>query len=372
MKKKLAIIGASYLQLPLILKAKEKGLETHVFAWKANDPGEYEADFFYPVSIVEKEEIEQMCREIGIDGICSIASDLAMETVNYVADRLNLPANSLECTKLSTNKHEMRQAFEKAGCSSCKSVEITTGQLDLLDDFQWPLIIKPADRSGSRGIALVFSKEEAAKAIEHASAESFGHQVLAENFIQGEEFSIECISQNGKHVFLQATRKMTTGAPHFIETGHVEPSGLDDELLARIKEEVFKGLDALQITTGASHSEIKVDESGNIGLIEIGGRMGGDCIGSHLVPCSTGLDFTEMVIDCALGNPLNFEMKSEPVTAQSHFILSEEDNQEFLKLQKKHPERILEVVDYHPEKIGSTTDSSNRAGCYITIEPNRQ
>ncbi|MCF0259055.1 MAG: ATP-grasp domain-containing protein [Erysipelotrichaceae bacterium] len=368
MKKKLAIIGASYLQLPLIQKAREKGLETHVFAWKANDPGEEEADFFYPVSIVEKEEIEQKCREIGIDGICSIASDLAMDTVNYVADRLHLPANSLECTRLSTNKHEMRKAFEKAGCASCKSVEITADTLDLLDDFNWPLIIKPADRSGSRGIALVHTREEAAKAIEQAAKESFHGQVLAENFIAGEEFSIECISQNGKHTFLQATRKQTTGAPHFIETGHTEPAGLSDEILEKVRQEVFKGLDALKITTGASHSEIKVDEKGNLGLIEIGGRMGGDCIGSHLVYYSTGMDFTGMVIDCALGNPLDFEVKRKPARAESHFILTDRDNEKYLKLLKEHPERIAETVDWHPEKIGQTTDSSNRAGCYITVD----
>ena len=76
--KNLAIIGASFLQLPLILKAKEMGYKTHVFAWKANDVGEQAADVFYPISIVEKEKILEECRKIGIDGICSIASELTM------------------------------------------------------------------------------------------------------------------------------------------------------------------------------------------------------------------------------------------------------------------------------------------------------
>ena len=82
--KKLAIIGASYLQEPLIQKAKSMGLETHVFAWAAGDVGEKSADHFYPISIVEKEQILKTCQEIDVDGICSIASDLAMLTVNYV------------------------------------------------------------------------------------------------------------------------------------------------------------------------------------------------------------------------------------------------------------------------------------------------
>ena len=98
MGKNLAIIGASYLQLPLIEKAKALGYTTHVFAWAANDVGEAAADHFYPVSIVEKDEILSLCRKIGICGICSIASDLAMLTVNYVAEKLGLPGNSMEAT----------------------------------------------------------------------------------------------------------------------------------------------------------------------------------------------------------------------------------------------------------------------------------
>ena len=88
MKNDLAIIGASYLQLPLIEKAKSMGFTTHVFAWAANDVGEKAADHFYPISIVEKDQIAEKCREIGICGICSIATDLGNYTVNYVANKL--------------------------------------------------------------------------------------------------------------------------------------------------------------------------------------------------------------------------------------------------------------------------------------------
>ena len=78
--KKLAVIGASYLQLPLIRRAKQMGIETHVFAWECGDVGETEADYFYPISIIEKDEILETCIKIGVDGICSIASDLAVLT----------------------------------------------------------------------------------------------------------------------------------------------------------------------------------------------------------------------------------------------------------------------------------------------------
>ena len=85
MKEKIVIIGANDFQNRLILKAKEMGYETHVFAWQSGDIGEKTADFFYPISITEKEQILEECKKIKPKGICSIASDLAVVTVNYVA-----------------------------------------------------------------------------------------------------------------------------------------------------------------------------------------------------------------------------------------------------------------------------------------------
>ena len=135
MNNKLAIIGASYLQLPLIRKAKSLGFETHVFAWAVNDVGEAEADFFYPISIVEKDQILEKCKEIGICGICSIASDLASITVNYVADKMGLVGNSMDATMKSTNKHLMRLAFEEFGDPSPKSM-LVDENIDLSKAWQ--------------------------------------------------------------------------------------------------------------------------------------------------------------------------------------------------------------------------------------------
>ena len=157
-KKKLAIIGAALFQEPAILKAKAMGLETHVFAWEAGDPGEKMADFFYPISIREKEEILEKCREIGIDGIISIASDLAMVTVNYVAENMGLTGNSTAATLRSTNKHEMREAFDANGDPSPKSVVVDAGTDLEAIDIDLPLIVKPTDRSGSRGVMIDYAR----------------------------------------------------------------------------------------------------------------------------------------------------------------------------------------------------------------------
>ena len=365
MSKNLAIIGASYLQLPLILKAKEMGYTTHVFAWAANDVGEAAADYFYPISIVEKARILEKCREIGICGICSIASDLAAITVNYVAHALGLPCNSPEATARSTNKHLMRRAFEAGGDPSPRSLLVDEGtDLEALK-LDFPVIVKPTDRSGSRGIYKVESREDLAGAVRSAMAEGFEKKALIEEFAEGQEYSVECISFKGEHHFLALTLKYTTGAPHFIETGHMEPAPVSSETLERVKGVVFHALDTLGIENSASHSELKIADDGTIRIIEIGGRMGGDCIGSDLVRYSTGYDFVKMVIQVACGEAPDFTKLCKPRAVESIFIFNQSDLEEFERLKREEPERLLQVVDMHPENIGRTTDSSNRAGCYI-------
>lgn len=361
----LAIIGASYLQLPLIIKAKEMGYTTHVFAWAANDVGEDEADFFYPISIVEKEEILNKCKEIGIRGICSIASDLAMITVNYVANEMGLNANSMHATQLSTNKHLMRMAFEKNGDPSPKSYLVNKNTDFNSIDIVLPAIVKPTDRSGSRGIYKVNVKSEIKDAVDSALEEGFEGNALIEEYVEGQEYSVEYISFHGIHHFLALTLKYTTGAPHFIEIGHIEPAPVDKETLKRVKDIVEHALNSLELTEGASHSELKINKNGDIKLIEIGGRMGGDCIGSDLVHYSTGVDFVKAVIDVACGNKPDLTPDIEPQSARVVFIFTDQDRKELERIEREEPEKILRIVNKQFDLIGKTTDSSNRAGCYI-------
>ena len=363
MKKNLAIIGASYLQLPLIEKAREMGYTTHVFAWKANDVGEAAADYFYPISIVEKEQITEKCQEIGICGVCSIASDLATITVNYVADKLGLPGNSLDCTAKSTNKYLMRQCFEENGDPSPKSI-LVDGDIDLTTlDLSYPLIVKPTDRSGSRGIYKLETSEGLSKAVSAAISEGFEKRALIEEFVDGQEYSVEGISYHGEHYILAMTLKYTTGEPHFIETGHMEPAPVDAETFERVKLVVTHALDSLEIMNSASHSEIKIGSDGQIRIIEIGGRMGGDCIGSDLVRYSTGIDYVRAVIQVACGEKPDLQPSSKPIAVEVRFLLTESDVWEMKQLQKT--DLFLKMIAYQPENLGLTTDSSNRAGCYL-------
>lgn len=366
MKKNLVIIGANEFQEPLILRAKELGYVTHVFAWQADDVGEFSADYFYPVSIIEKERILDICRIIEPVGIVSIASDLAAITVNYVAEKLGLVGNGMESALTATNKHLMRRAFEKAGLPSCKSI-LVDEKFDLSTlDINFPVIVKPTDRSGSRGIFKVNAPEDLPAAVAFAREPSFEKKVLVEEFAEGREYSIEYISYQGEHHFLACTEKFTTGAPMFVETGHLQPPKHMDELtLAKIQALVPKVLDCLGVAYGASHTELKIDDKGSIRLIECGARMGGDCIGSDLVYLSRGIDYVQAVTEVACGIAPRLQPVREAKISSIRFIFNQAELECLESIRQKHPENIYRVSNILPIDGRQISDSSTRYGFYI-------
>lgn len=364
MSKKIAIIGASEFQCPLILKAKEMGLETHVFAWKCGDVGESAADFFYPISITEIDEIISICRDVGVDGVCTIGTDLGNITVSNVARTLGLTANSVECVQRSTNKHLMREAFNRGGDPSPKSLQVRSIEDADLSGLKFPLIVKPVDRSGSRCVTKVYEERDLGSAIEEAVGVSFEKAAVVEEFLEGTEYSVEFVSWRGHHTFLALTRKFTTGAPHFIETGHLEPALVDSSTLEKVKAVVSHALDSLGVMFGASHSEIKISPEGRIGIVEIGTRMGGDCIGSHLVPLSTGIDFMKAVIQISLGEEPDLYPISEGQYSMIRFIFGQEDL-DVLKQIEREASDALQLSAVDESLSGEIVDSSSRHGFYI-------
>jgi biotin carboxylase len=299
--KKLAILGASYLQVPLIKKANELGIETHVFAWEDGAVGKNMADFFYPISILEKDLILEKCKEIEIDGITTIATDIAMPTVNFIANQLNLIGNSLEATLISTDKFEMRKALSSKGVPCPRFAFYNQNNFINKEGFQFPVIVKPTDRSGSRGVTKVYNVEETNKAIMKALENSINNRAIVEEFINSErEFSVEFISFEGKHYPLAITDKVTTREPFFTERAHHQPASLDIMSEQKIYNIVVETLNALSIKYGASHTELYLLNNGDIRIVECAGRMGGDFIGSHMVELSTGFDFLAATIDVAL------------------------------------------------------------------------
>lgn len=365
--KKIAIIGANEYQNRLVQRAKKNGIETHVFAWEEGAVAKETADFFYPISITNKDEILNIVKELKIDGICSIASDLAMPTVNYIAEHLNLVGNSIECTILTTNKYEMRNKLKEFNLPIPEYQLINNITEIDFNKLRYPLIVKPIDRSGSRGIYEVLNDEELKDAIRKSKEVSFTNVILVEEYIEGNEYSIEAISQNGKHNILQITKKYTSGAPNFIESAHLSPAPIDFKLKREIIMIIEKALEILKVRNGASHSEIKVTSQGEIKIIEIAARMGGDFIGSDMVLISTGVDFVDKVIDVAIGNELVINYNKVDKIALVKFIFNQEDIISFNKVKREYANFIK---DYNIDNnIKDVTDSASRNGyCILEIE----
>ncbi len=368
-KKKIAIIGAGYLQEPLVKKAQEMGLYSICFAWREGATCADICDKFYPISIIEKEEILRICKEEKIDGICTIASDVAAPTVAYVANKMGLVGNDYEAAVRANNKYLMRNAFMKTGVPCPQYMMInesnkdTPEVLDSLRPFKSPLIIKPSDRSGSLGVTKVMTPSEFYPALNLALEKSFKHEAMVEEFIEGREISVEFISYKGVHYPLQITDKVTTEAPHFVELEHHQPSTLSNEMFDKIYGITKTALTALGLTEGASHAEYKITKQGRIAVMEIGGRMGGDFIGSDLVLLSTGYDFVKGVIDVALGD---FEEPKKTINKNSGvYFLCEETKQIYsiLKNWKNYPEIVAaEITD---DCLREVTCSGDRSGYFI-------
>ena len=361
---KLAIIGAGYLQLPLVQKAKTLGIETHCFAWEEGAVCRDVADYFYPISITEKEQILSICKKIGINGVLTIASDLAVITVNYVAQQMGLVGNSEECTVVTTNKFAMRQRFVSFGITSPKYWLLKETECFPVG-AKFPLIVKPTDRSGSLGVEKVDAEQDFFSATSRAIECSFSKTVIVEEFVEGREVSVECISYKGEHFLLAITDKITTSSPHFVEINHHQPSKISAKLKHKIEKLTFAALDALQIENGASHTEIKITAEENLFVIEVGARMGGDFIGSHLVQLSTGYDFLQGVIDVSLGRFLFPDVANFSNNSVGVYFLSEESL--FLKPFIENREKYSEIVEavFLDKSISLLRSSSDRSGYLI-------
>ena len=363
MRKKLAIIGASYLQQPLVEKCKELGVYSICFAWEEGAVCKDLCDKFYPISTIDKEAILKVCQEEKIDGITTIASDVATLTVNYVAEQMGLVGNPDKYSQVATNKYLMRQCFMEHNVPSPKFC-LTDGQIpDTIKEFSYPVIVKPTDRSGSRGVEKVLKKEDLQQAIDRACHESFQQKAVIEEFVEGCEISVESISFKGKHYMLQITDKVTTEAPFFVELEHHQPSSLPEDIKDIVKAIVLNALSALHIQYGASHSELKISKNGDIRVIEIGARMGGDFIGSDLVKLSTGYDFLKGVIEVAFG-----DFKEPILTDRNYsgvyFLCKETESiLPIIQNSKKYKEIVrAEVTDPVLRRIEQSAD---RSGYFI-------
>lgn len=366
--KKIAVLGASYLQKPLLVKAKQMGIETHCFAWDSElSVCKNISDYFYPISVIEKEEILKKCQEIKIDGITTIATDICMPTISYVAEKMNLVSNSIHTSYVTTNKYEMKKVFASNNIKTPNYVVINENENINFDEFNFPLICKPIDSSGSKGVSIINDVNNYKNSIDYAFYESNKKTIIIEEYIEGRELSVESISNDGEHYILALTDKVINGKPNFVEIEHHQPAILNKKLKSLIKETAINVLNAVDLKHGASHIELIINKNEEVYIIEIGSRMGGDFIGSHLTPLSTGYDYLEGVINVALGifnKPEIFENNHSGV-----YFLSEETKrilQNFNTIDNFTVEK--EIIN---NKLNYLKDSSDRSG-YLIYKSNKK
>lgn len=311
------VLGAGILQAPVIKKAREMG----VYVIAADDDPEAVGLKYADKCIVGKhlfnlEVMLAVARNEKIDGVIHPCSEVAMNTMGYINEKMELPGIDLRTALRVTNKEKMRRAFERGGAPSPKSFGAVSFESALMAarKIDGAIIVKPSRNSGSRGITKLptgYSEAELKLAVDRAISESRDRSAMIEQFVDGPEFSVEIIVWNKEVNVLQVTDKKTTGAPYFVELGHSQPSMFPKEIVDTVKQAAVMGVKALQVNNCACHAEVKVLD-GQAYIMEIGARLGGDFISTELTHLSTGIDMVAAAINVALGDKPNLEPIAEP------------------------------------------------------------
>lgn len=306
---KIMILGASDLQVPAILKAKEMGLDVAVCDYNMDAIGIKYADKFYNVSTLDKDAVLNACQQYKAQAIFTMATDKPMDIVAEISNQLDFcNLNSVLSIRTCTNKSKLLTKLGNSGIEVPWFYVINSySDIDEIEELlSFPCIIKPIDSSGSRGVIKVESISDLREKFAYTSSFSSTNEVLIEEFLQGKEVSVEAITYEGKTTVVAITDKTTTNEPYFVELEHNQPTKLPYEEIQLIKNYVEECIRVTGLRYTPTHTEIMMTSSGPR-IIELGPRLGGDCITSHLVPLSTGVDIIEESIKIAIGKPINIK-----------------------------------------------------------------
>lgn len=298
-------LGASIMQIEAIKKAKEMGYHVVAVDYDKNAVGRKMADEFFEVSTIDAEAVLDVAKKCHIDGVVTVATDMPVRTAAVLSESLGIPGLSKEVAVKATDKIEMIKSFRENEVPSPQFWVVDSKETfqHLKEKFSYPVIFKPQESSGSRGVILVKKTEDSEKAYEYTKKFSKTGKILIEEYLEGPEVSVEVICENGMVHILTITDKLTTGAPYFVEMGHCQPTTFSEEIKKDIEKVATQAIHAIGIQNGPVHVEMKVTDKGPK-MIELGARMGGDFITTHLVPLSTGIDMMKLVIQNACGEKI--------------------------------------------------------------------
>ncbi len=301
-KKSILIFGVGELQCSIIRRAKLKGLYTVGIDPFAEAVCRDECDAFEIIGGQDFEGTLAVAKKYNVSAIVTAATDKPLVMMARVAAELKLPFFSEETARWSTDKLQMKLRFIEGGvpCAKGRLISKTEDAAGL--DF--PIIVKPRDNSGSRGVKLCRSQEELQGCLNEAFEVSKLDSVLIEEVIEGQEYSIESLHYEGKTEVLQFTEKKTTEFPYNVELGHRQPANLTDDQKQAIRDIIGKIAACMKFENCPSHTELKINDHG-IFVIETSPRLGGDYITSTLVPLSTGINMEDCLLDIAMGQSVD-------------------------------------------------------------------
>lgn len=304
-KDAILIFGVGELQRSIISRAKDKGLFVVGIDPNENASARLLVDAFEIVDGQDYEKTLFIAQKYNIKGIITAATDKPLVMMARVAEKLNLNFFSKNTAIVSTDKFLMKQAFENGKIPCAKGMLV--GTIADVKHFNFPLILKPRDNSGSRGVILCDNVNVLKNALEEAKQYTKKETVLIEEFIDGKEYSIESVHWKGKTKVIQFTEKQVTPFPYNVETGHIQPADISEFDKKKIERLIDQIACVLKFDNCVSHTELKINERG-IFVIETSPRLGGDYITSHLVPLSTGINVEDILIDISLGHEFDIEV----------------------------------------------------------------
>lgn len=353
--KRLLILGAGAMQLPVIKKAKELGLFTLVADYDVNAVGLKYADKAAVISTNDLESILFFAKEERIDGILT-TSDYPVNTVAYIGEQMALPAMPINVAKICTNKYLQRELFHSVSINT-PFYQLCDASTDINVFTDFPYIVKPVDSSASRGVKKVENQGQLINAFQTALSYSNKKKVLLESYISGREFSVETFTQNKITTIISITEKLTRGEEcgYFVEDTHIEPARITKKEHNLISEEVLRAIKAIGFDNCPSHTEVKLNSEG-VYIIEIACRLGGDYITSDLVPLSTGIDMLENLIRLSVGEDIN--VKSSISKYSCVQFLNEKNYyscKKFIETGNKYIKRF-EIYPYSDKLIKNSLD----------------
>lgn len=313
--KRILMLGGSTSQICAIKKAQEMGHHVIICDYLPDNPGQYVADEFYNFSTTDKEAVFELAKDLNLDAVVCYASDPAAPTAAYVCEKLGFPTNPYESVMILSNKDTFRKFLKDHNFCVPYTEDYT--DLDSMKrnahNFHFPVMVKPVDCSGSKGINKIYSASEYDYAFSDAMRYSRCKKIVVEEFIEKEGYQVsgDGFSVNGKLVFRCFGNEFysNNGIKEYVPLGECWPSVLPNKTQVKIHNELQRLITELGMKTGAYNIEVILDKNENVYILELGARNGGSLI-PQITQYATGIDMVEYTIKAALGEDCsNLELK---------------------------------------------------------------